>query len=202
MARDPIRGEGMLIAVGIVLLGSVGAAVLYGLRAIQNAPPAAATTAPAATSVVTTAPPPPLATPESPSIETPSIETPPERSPGLKRHGAGGSSARAPSVRFGALTVSGRLPAAVVQRIVRQNFGRFRMCYERALANAPELRGRISARFVIGRDGGVSNVSNGGSDLPNSTMVACVLAGFYGLSFPVPEGGIVTAVVPIDFSPS
>jgi hypothetical protein len=114
----------------------------------------------------------------------------------------GGSHAtEAPKVRMGATTVSGRLPPEVIQRIVRQNFGRFRLCYENGLRNNPSLQGRVSARFVIGADGGVSRVSNGGSDLPDSSVVSCVLAAFNGLSFPEPEGGIVTVVYPVMFEP-
>ncbi len=114
----------------------------------------------------------------------------------------GGSHAtRAPKVRMGATTVSGRLPPEVIQRIVRQNFGRFRMCYEQGLGRNPNLEGRVSVRFVIGRDGSVSNVSNGGSDLPDSGVVSCVISAFYGLSFPQPEGGIVTVVYPIMLAP-
>ncbi|MFO7179921.1 MAG: AgmX/PglI C-terminal domain-containing protein [Pseudomonadota bacterium] len=113
----------------------------------------------------------------------------------------GSHTTKAPKVRMGATTVSGRLPPEVIQRIVRQNFGRFRMCYEQGLGRNPNLQGRVSARFVIGRDGSVSNVSNGGSDLPDSAVVSCVLSAFYGLSFPQPEGGIVTVVYPIMLSP-
>jgi hypothetical protein len=118
-------------------------------------------------------------------------------------HGRLGGShkTRAPKVRMGATSVSGRLPPEVIQRIVRQNYGRFRMCYEQGLARNPNLEGRVSARFVIGRDGSVSNVSNGGSDLADSGVVGCVVSAFYGLSFPQPEGGIVTVVYPIMFSP-
>ena len=63
-----------------------------------------------------------------------------------------------PQVRMGATQVNGRLPPEVIQRIVRQNFGRFRLCYENGLRNNPNLQGRVSVRFVIGRDGAVSNV--------------------------------------------
>jgi hypothetical protein len=104
-------------------------------------------------------------------------------------------------MRIGQSRVSGRLPPEVVQRIVRQNYGRFRMCYERGLTENPNLEGRVSVRFVIGRDGSVSNVSNGGSDLPSSSVVSCVISAYYGLSFPQPEGGIVTVVYPIMFTP-
>jgi hypothetical protein len=118
-------------------------------------------------------------------------------------HGRLGGSHRTkpPQVRMGATSVSGRLPPEVIQRIVRQNFGRFRLCYENGLRNNPNLQGRVAVRFVIGRDGAVSQVGNGGSDMPDSGVVSCVVRAFYGLSFPQPEGGIVTVVYPIMFSP-
>ncbi|MCH2109219.1 MAG: AgmX/PglI C-terminal domain-containing protein [Polyangiaceae bacterium] len=118
-------------------------------------------------------------------------------------HGRLGGSykTRAPKVRMGATSVNGRLPPQVIQRIVRQNFGRFRMCYEQGLARNPNLEGRVGVRFVIGRDGAVSNVGNGGSDIPDSGVVSCVISAFYGLSFPQPEGGIVRVTYPIMFSP-
>jgi hypothetical protein len=102
---------------------------------------------------------------------------------------------------MGATTVNGRLPEEVIARIVRQNYGRFNLCYQNGLRNNPHLQGRVSVRFVIGRDGSVSNVGNAGSDLPDESVVNCVTRAYYGLSFPQPEGGIVTVVYPIMFSP-
>ena len=98
--------------------------------------------------------------------------------------------------------VNGRLPPEVVQHIIRGNHGRFRACYERGLERNPSLAGRVTARFVIGRDGSVSNVGNGGSNLPDPSVSQCVLRAFYGLSFPQPEGGVVTVVYPLVFEPS
>jgi len=118
-------------------------------------------------------------------------------------HGRLGGSHRTatPQVRMGDTKVSGRLPPEVIRRIVRQNYGRFRLCYEQGLGRNPNLEGRVTVRFVIGRDGAVSNVSNGGSDLPDSNVVGCVVKAFYGLSFPKPEGGIVTVSYPIILQP-
>jgi hypothetical protein len=116
--------------------------------------------------------------------------------------GHGTHKGRVPTVRpDGGTTVSGRLPPEVIQRIVRQNYGRFRMCYEQGLSRNPNLEGRVHVRFVIGRDGSVSNVQSGGSDLPDSGVVGCVVNAYYGLSFPQPEGGIVTVAYPIMFQP-
>jgi hypothetical protein len=101
---------------------------------------------------------------------------------------------------MGATSVSGRLPPEVIQRIVRQNFGRFRLCYENGLRNNPNLQGTVSVTFVIGRDGSVSNVGGGGG-LPDSGVTSCVTRAFYGLAFPTPEGGVVRVTYPISFSP-
>jgi hypothetical protein len=106
-----------------------------------------------------------------------------------------------PRVRPEGVTTSGRLPGEVIQRIVRQNFGRYRFCYEQGLRQNPNLQGRVAVRFVIGRDGSVSQVQNGGSDMPDANVVSCVVRSFYGLSFPAPENGIVTVNYPIMFQP-
>jgi Ca-activated chloride channel family protein len=105
-----------------------------------------------------------------------------------------------PTVRLGTTTVNGRLPTEVVQRIVRQNFGRFRLCYEQGLSRNPNLEGRVIVRFVIERDGSLSNLSNAGSDLPDSAVVSCVISAYSAISFPQPERGIVSVVYPIEFS--
>jgi hypothetical protein len=106
------------------------------------------------------------------------------------------------TMRQGDPQVSGRIAPEVIQRIVRQNFGRFRLCYENGLRNNPALAGRVSVRFVIGRDGGVASAASGGSDLPDGGVVSCVTSAFYGLSFPPPESGIVTITYPLMFSPA
>ncbi len=128
---------------------------------------------------------------------------------GLSGHGVGhvgrmGHVTRAYTCRlcYDAALISGRLPPETIQRIVRQNFGRFRACYEAGLTRNPSLAGTVRARFVIGRDGAVSNVGDGGSSMPDPAVTSCVIRAFYGLSFPQPEGGIVTVVYPIAFSPA
>jgi hypothetical protein len=113
----------------------------------------------------------------------------------------GGHQVRAPKIREGAATVNGRLPPEVIQRIVRQNFGRFRLCYENGMRNNPNLQGRVAVKFIIDRSGAVQTTADGGSDLPDQSVVQCVVRGFGNLSFPQPEGGMVTVVYPITFTP-
>ncbi|GAC1526390.1 MAG: hypothetical protein NVS3B10_24780 [Polyangiales bacterium] len=56
-------------------------------------------------------------------------------------------------------------------------------------------------KFVLARSGSVTPAAAGGSDLPDQGVVSGVVRGFQNLSFPQPEGGIVTVVYPIIFNP-
>ena len=107
----------------------------------------------------------------------------------------------APRMREGAVTVNGRLPPEVVRRIVRQNFGRFRLCYEGGLRKNPKLAGTVTTRFTIDTSGAVANPADAGSTLADKTVVACVVRGFGALSFPQPEGGTVVVSYPIELAP-
>src|SRR6185312_13816821 len=70
---------------------------------------------------------------------------------GILGHGGG----RIDGGRFGDCTcdgstsVNGRLPPEAIQRVIRQNFGRMRLCYETGLRADPGLAGRVQVRFVI-----------------------------------------------------
>ncbi len=63
------------------------------------------------------------------------------------------------------------------------------------------MNARVAIKFVIDRSGAVTTAQDGGSDLPDTAVVSCVTRGFTNLSFPQPEGGIVTVVYPIIFNP-
>jgi hypothetical protein len=107
---------------------------------------------------------------------------------------------KSPRIQGTTAVASGRLPKEIIQRTVRQSFGRFRMCYEQGLRTNPSLAGRVEARFVIGSNGAVSVASTGG-DLPDAGVMACVKQALFALSFPAPESGVVSVVYPIAFSP-
>jgi hypothetical protein len=117
--------------------------------------------------------------------------------PGLREHGV-----TAPNPRTLDFSTNGRLPKEVIQRIVRQNFGRFRMCYEGGLRSNPGLTGRIAVAFVIDREGAVSlAASDRSTDMADQNVVSCVVRGFQNLSFPSPKDGTVQIVYPLMFSP-
>ena len=116
--------------------------------------------------------------------------------------------------------VKGHLPREVIQKIVRDNFGGMRKCYEDGLQKNPKLKGKLTTRFVIERDGAVSSASDVHDAIPpqrepgkalvfgqeeprfpDTSVVSCVVARFSELKFPKPNGGIVRVVYPIIFSP-
>jgi len=94
------------------------------------------------------------------------------------------------------------LPKEVVQRIVRQNFGRFRLCYEAGLRANPGLTGRVSVAFVIDRNGNVAVASaDKSTDMADQNVVSCVVRGFQNLSFPEPKDGTVQVIYPLMLAP-
>lgn len=95
----------------------------------------------------------------------------------------------------------GRLPPEAIQAVVRQNFGRFRACYEKALPGNKTLAGTVTVSFVINPDGSVRDATNDASTLPDPHVVQCVVEGFGRLTYPPPQGGYVTVVYPVVFSP-
>ena len=96
--------------------------------------------------------------------------------------------------------MDGPLPPEVIQRIVRQNFGRFRLCYENGLQSKPTLEGEVDVVFTIGKDGSVNDVHDSGS-MPDADVKSCVIRAFAGVAFPEPEGNVVKVTYPIHFAP-
>ncbi len=113
----------------------------------------------------------------------------------------GSHETRAPTIRLGDVSVAGQLPPEVIKRIVRQNFGRFRLCYEQGLRTQPDLEGGVRVRFVISRAGKVTNVGDAGSTMPDASVTQCVVRAIYNLSFPQPGSGIVRVIYPMTFAP-
>jgi hypothetical protein len=118
-----------------------------------------------------------------------------------------GHLSRAPRVTYvtfsgdGAFFIRGRLPPESIQRVVRSNFGRLRGCYEEGLLRNPQLEGRVNVKFVIARTGEVAAAELGpDSTLDDPKVTSCIVAHYKRMSFPEPEGGVVTVVYPVVFS--
>jgi hypothetical protein len=108
---------------------------------------------------------------------------------------------RTPPVRYEIAQVNGRLPPELIQRVVRQNEGRYRSCFQNGLRTNPNLAGRVAVKFVIDRHGQVALTTDGGSDLSDASVRQCVISSFMSLSFPENDGGAVTVSYPLVFSP-
>jgi Ca-activated chloride channel family protein len=115
---------------------------------------------------------------------------------------SGGRSAVQGRVELGLPQVNGSLPADVVRRIVANNLGRIRLCYESGLRKNPRLAGRVTVRFIIGQMGDVPSSMDGGSNLADPSVVACIVAAVRSLVFASPAGGFVTVVFPLTLSPN
>ena len=105
-----------------------------------------------------------------------------------------------PMMSTGKLVMHGRLPPEAIQRVVRQSFGRLRACYERGLQRSPDLEGRIAVKFVIDREGAVALASTAESSIGDASVEACVARAYEAMTFPKPEGGIVSVIYPVVFS--
>lgn len=105
-------------------------------------------------------------------------------------------------VRAGNSEVSGALPPEVIQRVVRQSFGRFQACYETGLRSNPALQGRVTVKFVIAHDGSTKSANVAVTDLPDRTVATCVAREFSSLTFPPPDRGEVIVSYPVELGPS
>jgi hypothetical protein len=114
---------------------------------------------------------------------------------------AGGNEPCTPRIEIGKPEVAGRLAPQVVGRVLRRHHNLWRRCYEEGLPRYPNLEGRVVLNFVIGQDGAVTNVSNNGSNLPDSATVGCMIRGLYGMIFPTPEAGVAHAKAVLFCSP-
>jgi prolyl oligopeptidase len=99
-----------------------------------------------------------------------------------------------------------RLPPAVIQKTIRSHFQQFRHCYEDGLRRDPNLKGKFVVRFVVERDGSVGphrvlGLEEEPQAIPDPDVRTCVEREFVSIRFPAPDGGIVTVVYPIMFSP-
>jgi tetratricopeptide (TPR) repeat protein len=104
-----------------------------------------------------------------------------------------------PTVRSSTSTVSGRIAPETIHAVVRRSFAGLRRCYEAGLGRDPNLAGRAAVRFSVGRDGAVATVTVDGE--LDAVTNACLASAFRGLTFPAPEGGVITVTYPLTFSP-
>jgi outer membrane biosynthesis protein TonB len=90
--------------------------------------------------------------------------------------------------------VEGGLTADQIARVVKQNLGAVRYCYERQLAANPNLYGKIKVQFVIAPTGKVTTQSIKSSTMKSALVEGCILRKIKRWAFPLPKGGTEVAV--------
>ena len=75
-----------------------------------------------------------------------------------------------------------------------------RYCYHRELTNNPQIAGKLVIKFVIAKDGSVSNSNVKTTTLDSPAVETCVAARFMRMQFPEPaEGTVVKVTYPFEF---
>ncbi len=114
----------------------------------------------------------------------------------------GGAHAAGPTLTLATPTVSGKLPADAVERVVRQDMGKFRVCYEDLLKTKSTAHGNVAFELSIAATGAVTAAKDSASDIGDPKMVACVRQTMLKIKFPKPEAGTAKATVSIAFDAS
>jgi hypothetical protein len=96
---------------------------------------------------------------------------------------------------------SGRLFSESIQTVVRGHFGQVLTCYEAGRRSDPQLKGKVTVKFVIGEDGITKEAADAGSTLPDKEVINCVVDAFRQRKYRESHGGDVTVVYPIQFAP-
>jgi len=105
-------------------------------------------------------------------------------------------------IHIGEMRLQGNMEEVVLQRVVRQNVGQYRECYEAGAQRDPGLRGRVGVRLTIRPDGKTSwVVRTAETSLADAQVVECILGFFRRLSFPRPANGSVQVEFPIELAP-
>ena len=93
------------------------------------------------------------------------------------------------------VVVMGALEKQLVLSVVTSNRAEVRACYDKALAGFPRLDGKVTVRFVIGAEGGVTSAAIVSASNPD--LGRCIAERVKTWVFPKPQsGGEVTVTYP------
>jgi hypothetical protein len=99
-----------------------------------------------------------------------------------------------------AIFLSG-IDKSAVDRVIKGHLSSLRYCYQRELPANPDLHGKVVIKFVIAKDGSVSQSSVRSSTLDNQPTERCLVEKFGRMRFVKPKGGGIAIVsYPLVFS--
>lgn len=90
--------------------------------------------------------------------------------------------------------VQGGLDPNEIAAVIMRHEGEIRACYEKGLQNQPNLKGRLSMKFLIGARGQVTSSAVSNSSLHHPGVENCIQARLRSWPFPQPEGGVTVKV--------
>jgi hypothetical protein len=93
------------------------------------------------------------------------------------------------------------VPRAAIVKAVSDNADRIRLCHQEGLRSNAALEGRVFVEVVIDRSGAVSLAQDGGSSLPDASVVQCVIAAVKTITFPRVEAAATAFVAVLKFTP-
>lgn len=99
-------------------------------------------------------------------------------------------------------TANGSLSQGQINSVIHANRAQIWECYERELANAPDLNGKLEIKIVIAASGTVSSATVVQSTTQSPELDGCVANTVAKLTFPKPQGGVVVVTYPFVFKPS
>jgi hypothetical protein len=103
------------------------------------------------------------------------------------------------TVREGAVTATGGITADEARDALKPKLADLKACYDDGITRNPNLQGRVSVRLGVGKKGAVMTASNAGSDMPDSSVVACMIRAASTATFPA-KGAIGWVVYPFVLS--
>ena len=92
-------------------------------------------------------------------------------------------------IDLGPVEVHDALPRSVIDRVIRQNRGQIRYCYERQLQLDENLEGRVEVAFIIGATGAVAQAKILHTTMNNREVEHCMVKKILSWRFPKPQGG-------------
>lgn len=106
----------------------------------------------------------------------------------------GERNSRVPNIVPGNPNVQGSLDKEIIRRVVRQNRGAIKYCYEQELQKNKGLAGRVTVRFTISATGSVVSAVVSDSTLNNAAVERCMTNNIRRWVFPEPKGGGIVIV--------
>lgn len=98
--------------------------------------------------------------------------------------------------KLGGQTGTGKINKAAVESVFRRRMSAIRVCYEKALKLNPDVQGKVTIRFTIGRAGTITDIRVTKNSTGDSGIATCITQKVRRWRFSPPDEGEVTFSYP------